>query len=222
MTDASGSTTYCYDRRGNVLKKTQVTNGVSLVTQYTYTVADRLATITYPSGALVTYTRDALGRVATVLRSATVGTKNTTLISNASYLPFGPLNVLTYGNGRTQTKNYDQDYAISNISGTPSPGNALTLYLGVDVMGDIVSAKETLSIHPDRVYDYDPLYRLTGATTGGTPPAPLEETQGSGLRKRRGRSSIVALAAVCSCHGSTHPPRIRWCAVSRDSAWGSS
>ncbi|WP_395684150.1 RHS repeat-associated core domain-containing protein [Dokdonella sp.] len=166
MTDSSGSTTYCYDRRGNVLKKTQVANGVSLVTQYTYTVADRLATVTYPSGGVATYTRDALGRVNVVQWSTTTGAKNTNVISNATYFPFGPLNVLTFGNGRTLAKNYDQDYAISTISGTPSPGNALTLYLGVDVMGDIVSAKETLSIHPDRVYGYDPLYRLTDAQTG--------------------------------------------------------
>jgi len=48
MTDGSGSTTYCYDRRGNVTQKKQVTSGVTLTTQYTYTLADRLASLTYP------------------------------------------------------------------------------------------------------------------------------------------------------------------------------
>ena len=40
----------------------------------------------------------------------------TTIVSNTSYLPFGPLNVLTFGNGRTLTKSYDQDYAIATES----------------------------------------------------------------------------------------------------------
>ncbi|MGN6520514.1 MAG: type IV secretion protein Rhs, partial [Dokdonella sp.] len=43
MTDATGSTKYCYDRRGNVTRKTQVASGTTLVTQYGYTAADRIA-----------------------------------------------------------------------------------------------------------------------------------------------------------------------------------
>ena len=40
----------------------------------------------------------------------------TTVVSNATYYPFGPLNVLTWGNGRTLTKTYDQDYAIDTVA----------------------------------------------------------------------------------------------------------
>ena len=169
MTDASGSTTYCYDRRGNVTKKTQVTGGTSLVTEYAYTVADRLTMILYPSGAVANYTRDALGRITGVQWAASSTAKSTTLVSNATYYPFGPLNVLTFGNGRTLTKTYDQDYAIDSIGGTPA--GALSLDLGVDVMGDIVGASGTMNlVPPDRVYQYDPLYRLKTAQTGTTSP----------------------------------------------------
>jgi RHS repeat-associated protein len=171
MTDASGSTTYCYDRRGNVLKKTQVASGTSLVTQYTYGVADRLLTITYPSAAIVTYTRDTQGRVKTIEWKANAGATAISLITNATYYPFGPLNVLTFGNGRTLTKDYDQDYAINAISGTPA--GALTLDLGVNVMGDITSASGSIAPPTaDRIYQYDPLHRLTTAQTGT--PSPLE------------------------------------------------
>lgn len=168
MTDASGSTTYCYDRRGNVVKKTQVTNGISLVTQTTYTVADRLATITYPSGAMAIYTRDALGRVSSINWGNGIN-RAQTLLSSATYLPFGPLTALTFSNGRTLTKAYDQDYAIDSISGTPA--GALTLDLGVDVMGDIISASGSIAPPTaDRLYDYDALYRLTTAKTGTNSP----------------------------------------------------
>ncbi|MBA8889705.1 RHS repeat-associated protein [Dokdonella fugitiva] len=168
MTDATGSTTYCYDRRGNVTKKTQVTSGTTLVTQYTYTTADRLATMTYPGGDLATYTRDVLGRI-TGISWTPFGLRASTLVSSAAYLPFGPLTTLTFGNGRTLTKAYDQDYAIDSISGTPA--GALTLDLGVDVMGDITSASATLGLSPpDRAYGYDALYRLKTSQTGASSP----------------------------------------------------
>ncbi|WP_343791699.1 RHS repeat-associated core domain-containing protein, partial [Dokdonella soli] len=80
---------------------------------------------------------------------------------------------LTFGNTRTLTKTYDQDYAISSIASSISGG--LMLGLGVDVMGDITRASASLNpATPDRRYAYDPLYRLTTAQTGATPPAPLE------------------------------------------------
>jgi len=168
MTDATGSTAYCYDRRGNVTKKTQVTNGTTLVMQYTYTTADRLATMTYPGGDVATYTRDVLGRI-TGISWTPFGLRASTLVSSAAYLPFGPLTTLTFGNGRTLTKAYDQDYAIDSVSGTPA--GALTLDLGVDVMGDITSASGTLGLSPpDRAYGYDALYRLKTSQTGASSP----------------------------------------------------
>jgi len=174
MTDGSGSTTYCYDRRGNVTQKKQVTSGVTLATQYTYTLADRLASLTYPSGAVVTYTRDTVGRVKTVTWKANATSSATTLVSNATYYPFGPLNVLTFGNGRTLTKTYDPDYAIDGIASSISTG--LQLDFGVDVMGNVQAASAptsgggsslivpsggTATVH---LYSYDPLYRLTQAS----------------------------------------------------------
>jgi RHS repeat-associated protein len=97
----------------------------------------------------------------------------TSVVSNTTYLPFGPLTELTFGNGRALTKAYDQDYAIDAVSSSATGG--LTLDFGVDVMGNITQASGTLNpATPDRAYDYDPLYRLTTAQTGATPPAPLE------------------------------------------------
>jgi RHS repeat-associated protein len=167
ITDASGSTTYCYDRRGNVTQKKQSSG--ALTTVYTYTVADRLATMTYPSGAIVTYGRDVFGRVQTIDWKASVGATAISLINNATYYPFGPLNGLTFGNGRTLTKSYDQDYAIDQI--TSSVAGGLTLDFGVDVMGNITKASGTINpATPDRSYAYDPLYRLTSAQTGAASP----------------------------------------------------
>ena len=169
MTDASGSTSYCYDRRGNVLRKKQTTGTLARTTQYTYTLADRLSSITYPSGAKVTYGRDALGRVTSLGWAPNRFAPPTPLVTGTSYAPFGPLTGLTFGNGRTLSKAYDQDYAIDSISSSAAGG--LTLDFGVDVSGNITSASATLNPPtPDRVYGYDPLYRLTSAATGSASP----------------------------------------------------
>lgn len=169
MTDSSGSTTYCYDRRGNVTSKTQVTAGIELKTEYAYDAADRLLFMTYPSGAVVTYGRDVLGRVESVSWKSNASINPQSLVGSATWYPFGPLNGLTFGNGRTLTKDYDQDYVIDRIHGAPT--GALTLDFGVDAVSNITSASGTLGLSPpDRAYGYDGLYRLKTSQTGSGGP----------------------------------------------------
>ncbi len=160
MTDATGSTTYCYDRRGNVIGKTQVTAGETLAVAYSHTLADSVSTITYPSGGLATYGYDAAGRVNLLTWKESPSATTVTVVSGISYYPFGPANVLTYGNGRTLTKTYDQDYQIDSVASSVTDG--LKLDFGRDVMANITSASGTLGASPpDRSYVYDKLYRLT-------------------------------------------------------------
>ncbi|MFC4818713.1 RHS repeat domain-containing protein [Dokdonella ginsengisoli] len=206
MSDASGSTTYCYDRRGNVTRKKQVTGGTTLTTDYAYTVADRLASITYPSGAIVAYARDTLGRVTAVTWKANAGAAATPIVSNASYYPFGPLNVLTYGNGRTLSKGYDQDYAIDYVLSSVAGG--LALNLDVDVMGNIVSAVKPgdLSRGPTPIptlYAYDPLYRLKDVQqplTTGTLESYTYNKTGDRLSAQLDGGAVTSYAYAAGSH----------------------
>ncbi len=165
MTDESGSTTYCYDRRGNIVRKQQLGIQSLQTVSYAYDKADRLASITYPSGAIVSYVRDNVGRITSITRKADAFAPSETIISIATYLPFGPLNTLTFGNARTLTKDYDADYAIDRVfSSNP---NGLVLDFTTDVMGNIKDAKETLlPASPKRSYFYDRLYRLQHVDKG--------------------------------------------------------
>jgi len=171
ITDSSGSTVYCYDQRGNVLRKTQNTkiysnnNGTvgstiySLVTSYTYTLADQLSSITYPSNDVITFDRDAAGRVKTVKWGST------NIINSISYYPFGPLSTITFANGRSLTKTYDRDYVIDQVTSSSSTG--LTIDAGVDAMGNLKSASSSVGASPVTAqYVYDPLYRLTDVQDG--------------------------------------------------------
>lgn len=173
MTDVAGATTYCYDRRGNVTQKNQTQKGITLTTSYTYTKADRLMTVVYPGGSLTNYLRDSTGRITLVKWAPAQNQLMTTVVSNVGYYPFGPTNTITFANGRILTKTYDKNYAIDQIASSAAGG--LTLDFGVDVMGDITTASQTLNnpATPDRTYLYDPLYRLRNVQTGA-PAASLE------------------------------------------------
>ena len=160
ITDSAGSTVYCYDRRGNITSKQQTVGSVTSTMSYSYTLGDRLATLTYASGAIVTYTRNVIGQITTVSYKANATATAQTLISAASYLPFGPLTQLTFGNGRSLTKTYNPDYAIDKI--TSSDNSGTTLDATVDVLGNLINASSSVgATPPTQTYSYDPLYRLT-------------------------------------------------------------
>ncbi|MFZ7133303.1 MAG: RHS repeat domain-containing protein, partial [Eubacteriales bacterium] len=54
MTDAAGTQSYIYDNRGRLLEETRTISATPYTTSYTYDGADRVATITYPTGEVVT------------------------------------------------------------------------------------------------------------------------------------------------------------------------
>jgi ABC-type glucose/galactose transport system permease subunit len=68
-----------------------------------------------------------------VLRACDDGAAFTSAVS---YLPFGPVNQISFANGKTLTKNYDQNYDIDAIVSTATGG--LNLDNSVDEVGNIV------------------------------------------------------------------------------------
>ena len=70
ITDSSGSTAFVHDHRGNVTAETRVIGTQSYTTSHAHDLADNVTGITYPSGRIVTYARDAMGRVVTVTTKA--------------------------------------------------------------------------------------------------------------------------------------------------------
>lgn len=107
VTDASGTTTYEYDLLGRVTEQEETRGGLTFTTAYTYDLAGNILTITLDSGRVITYTRNANGQASGV--SAVVNSTGTTLASSITYLPFGPMNALTYGNSLTFSATFDQD-----------------------------------------------------------------------------------------------------------------
>ena len=154
MTDKSGSTTYSYDAHGNTLQKTVTLNGHVFNVGYQYDTADNLIGMTYPSGLQVSYVRDTAERVTAVTAN------NNTVVSGVSYAPFGPVTTLTYGNGLTESRTYDQDYRLMGIT---VPG-VLKWTFQDNADNDITSITDTLNSSNSQSLGYDNLNRLTLAS----------------------------------------------------------
>ncbi|MGU1107997.1 RHS repeat domain-containing protein, partial [Pseudomonas aeruginosa] len=154
---ARDSLVYRYDERGNLVEQVR---SIRLDQQtlldrvtYRYDAANQLLEIGYPSGLAIGYPRNAGGQVASV--TLAVGDKApSTLVGQIAYLPFGPLQRLTWGNGIALSREYDQDYQLLRQKVGPWQSDYQH-----DANGNIQQHRHSLSGTLD--YQYDPLDRLT-------------------------------------------------------------
>ena len=154
LTDNSGSTSHAYEVHGRLTSETRTIGGVTYVTSYAYDNAGRLSAVTYPSGRLVSYSRDGLGRVSGI--STTQFGVTQVLLTGVSYRPFGPEQVLSFGNNSTYTRSYDQD---GRIAGFTLPGQTRNVIY--DAASRITSIADPVTPANSFSAGYDVLDRLT-------------------------------------------------------------
>ena len=161
VVDQAGTTTYSYSPKGELVEESKVIQGVTYVTGYTYDANGNVATITYPTGRVVTYTYDTTDRVSLV--TTTQGTTQT-VVSAVTYKPFGGMSSFTYGNGLPRTISYDPDYRLTGIQTGTGAGAVQSLTYTPDPNGNVTSIENALDPSKDKTYTYDALDRLEGAT----------------------------------------------------------
>ena len=154
VTDPAGTTAYQYDLLGRVTQEKDTRGSNNLTTSYTYDLADTLTGITLPSGRTVTYTLDSDGRVSTV--AAVVNGSSVNLASSITYLPFGPVTGLTYGNSLTFSATFDQDY---NPTARSVSGSIYSWTYATDTNGNVKQAGST-------TYGFDALNRINAENPG--------------------------------------------------------
>lgn len=163
VSDAVGMLSRSYDERGNLLAETRQSGSATLQTAYGYDAASRMASLTYPSGAAVAYSRDAMGRVTalTLLPKSSITAQP--IASALAYQPFGPLNALTFGNGIQESRSFDLDARLTGLADTGA-GPIQSLSYGYDAADNVVSLGDAVMPATSQNFAYDALDRLTGAS----------------------------------------------------------
>jgi RHS repeat-associated protein len=175
-----------YDERGNVVSAVRRAGTVTLATAYAYDAASRFAAITYPSGWTAAYTRDQMGRVTAIGaqppspvpprggRLASFGKSMPALglpaasspVANAiSYLPFGPVSGLSYGNGIVETRAFDLDYRATGIADTGA-ATMQSLSYSYDAANNVTATADGVTPGNSQSFGYDALDRLVTAAGG--------------------------------------------------------
>jgi len=190
MTDASGSTTWCYDRYGQLTQKLQRTDNRAYALRYLWTPPPvpqgqdyriiprpgrgRFYGWRYPDGAEVRVSQDREGRVFQIDVIMADGRKQR-LLTQARYHPFGTIAGWTYGNGLVHRRTVDRNHRPGIIQTGTEVGNNLvpnpsSLSVGYqfDAAGNLTALRKGDQADPPmRTYDYDGLDRLTAVREGG-------------------------------------------------------
>jgi YD repeat-containing protein len=86
IADSSGSINWTYDSLGRIVQEQKITGGIAYNIGYSYDAAGNIAQIAYPSGRIVSYSRDSLGRISGVTTQQNSGS------SASRWRPASPMN----------------------------------------------------------------------------------------------------------------------------------
>lgn len=160
VSDASGSHAYVYDAQGRVTYDTQVIGGQLYVVSYAYDANGDLASVTYPSGHIVNYARDNTGVTTSITAKASASSTAVSLVSNVTYMPFGPLSGMTFGNGLTTTRQFDQNYWLSGLTLGATGANRLNLAFSRDLNGRLTGVTDNLATGRAAAFGYTEAGRI--------------------------------------------------------------
>ncbi|MBK8186221.1 MAG: RHS repeat protein [Cellvibrio sp.] len=153
---------FIYDQDGQLNKKRVQLSNLNSTTEYAYDSAGRIVQIIYPNGRWVNYDYNTLGQISGIRTRANSGAPENTLVSGINYLPFGPAQSFTYGNGLTHTQNYDLNYRLTSIQ----VGGILHRDYVYDAVSNITGITNNINNTQSQTFNYDALNRLTSALGG--------------------------------------------------------
>ena len=150
VSNGTASRTYTYYPSKNLQTETLTVGPQSFNTTLYYDANDALASETYPSGQVVTFNPDGLGRP----------TKALPFVSDLSYWPNGQPETISYANGVQANLTYDVLHRLANATLASAAALFDTSY-GYDPAGNVLAIYDAVDASYNRVMQYDPINRLT-------------------------------------------------------------
>jgi len=174
MCDGSGATSWAHDAAGRILTEKRTILGVTQTTSYTYNLDGSIATVTYPSAKLVTYTVSNARRLSAAKDAA----NNVQFATAASYAPPGGLSGMITGQisggfaGITESHTYNSSLEYATTKATSTAGTAMDLTLNYAVPGGDNGTVTGITNNVDTLrtqsFTYDPLNRILSARSSAT------------------------------------------------------
>lgn len=144
-----------YSNNGNLTLDRTVIDGTAYNVSYGYTALDHLDSITYPSGRVVNYLTDALGRASQI----------GDYVVDIAYHPSGQVSSMTYANGVTAQVGLNSRRLVSSLHAYGQQGDLLNYNYGYDQAQNITAITDNVDPTKSRAYSYDELNRMITADT---------------------------------------------------------
>lgn len=168
LIDEPGSASYTYDALGRVTAEQRTIAGISKSMAYGYNLDNSLATVTYPSGAIVTYTPDAAGRVVSVTDAG----NGINYVTNATYGADNSVAGFLSGNTITSSFSYNKRLQPVNMSASASSQTVFSIgydfHLASGDNGNVYGITNYRDQTRNQTFTYDALNRLASAENAGT------------------------------------------------------
>ncbi len=157
--DANHSMSWTYNAQGRITGKAQIVGTLTTSVGYGYTNDDMTSLVT-PSGQKIVY-------AYTNHQITSISVNGTTILSNAYYYPFGPVNSWSWG-----TVNYSSVIRTLDSNGNPSEfqtqipgGTGQTNNYTVDAASRIIGISDSSLASNSFTFGYDPLDRVNSASS---------------------------------------------------------
>ena len=186
VTSSVSTTLYSqFDNFGRVKESSQITDGNTYTSKYTYNLSGALIEEEYPSGRKVKNEFESDGDLTNVTSQKAGGNVFVPYVSNFSYTASGGISQMRLGNGKWETAKFNNRLQVTELGLGSGPTDANLWKVGyeygeVDATGAVIASKNTGNIARQTLtvpgtsfvqsYKYDSLYRLKEAkeTTGTT------------------------------------------------------
>ena len=167
LSNLSASATLTFDNAGRLETVTRsiVGGSADLLTTYSYDTLDRLHTITYPSGRIVTYGWDDRNWLTSLTGEEGSGVE---YISDVTYYSSGAPHLVTFANTVTTSYAIDPRNRVRGITTKRGASTYLkSVGLEYDFASNVTYWQDYLDPANSRVFGYDDLNRLTSASSPG-------------------------------------------------------
>ena len=166
MSGHTSLVSFTYNALGDITSATQAVDGLSWTTIYLHDYATGIVTVTYPSGAQVARTQDALRRLSQVQQDGS-------LVASYTYDDVAGTITLTHANGVSTVIETDTLRRTTRVN-TVHGGTLIADYrYGYDPAGNRTYMQRVHeSGQPADVYEYDELYQLTQVWYGADATEP--------------------------------------------------